>query len=123
MNLDQQKQLEMQLLNQHLQQLQEQIRTLHGQVAEVKAIREDLEELELVKNKDSITPLGAGIFLETKIKDVKNVLLNVGAGVMVKKDINSAKKIIEKQIRDLEKIILQIETNMTQGIMQLEAAQ
>jgi len=120
MNPEQQKQIEMQMLQQHMQQVQEQIQSLHQQLNELKTIKESLEELKSVKNKKSIVPLGAGVFLETNIKEVKDVLLNVGSNVMVKKDVKDAQNILEKQIKELEKISYRMQNDIAQGIMQMQ---
>lgn len=118
-----QKQLEMQLLQQHLQQLQEQFSTVRSQILQVSEMRNNLDSLKSIKNQKTIVPIGAGLFLESNTESVKEVLMNVGANVIVRKDLESAKEILDKQVKDLEKIALKMEENLNQGILQLQASQ
>jgi prefoldin alpha subunit len=118
MNEEQKRQLELQLLQQHMEELQNQLQSLKNQLAELTSLRQDLDHIEQIKNKKSLVPLGAGIFIESDIKEVKDVLLNIGANIIVKKDINTAKKILDKQIKDLEKIASQLENSLIKGYLQ-----
>jgi len=123
MDKEKQKQIELQLLNQHLQQLNEQMEVLQSQLNELRRIRGDLDNLKSINNRKAIVPFGAGVYLESEIKKTDEVLLNIGSNTIIKKDLESTKKILDNQIQDLEKIIVQIERNLTKGFMQLQANQ
>ena len=123
MNEQQKKQIELQLLQQHLQQLQEQFSTVRSQISQLNEMRLNLDGLKLVKNEKTIVPVGVGLFIETNIENVKDILMNVGANVIVRKDTDSTKKILEKQVNDLENIALKMEESLNQGIIQLQAMQ
>ena len=119
MNKEQQKQLEMHFLNQHLEQLQEQIQTIKTQLTELIRIKESLEELKKTKNKSAIVPLGAGVFVESDLKEIKEVILNIGSNVLIKKEIGGAKEILKNQINELQNIAHQMENSLAQGIMKM----
>ena len=104
--------LEKQIIQQNLMNLKNQINSLEMQTQELKKIKEDFSSLKNIKNKKTYVPLGAGIFLESELKNMENVVLNVGSNVLVKKDFVSAKKILEKQIDELVKIKSQLESEL-----------
>ena len=60
----------------------------------------------------SIAPLGLGTYAFSELKDPKHVLVNVGSGVLVKKDINSAKDLINVQLQESDKAAAQLSQNM-----------
>ena len=49
-------------------------------------------------------PLSSGIFAKASIKSSSELLVNVGANVVVKKDIASAKKLIQRQMEEVKKV-------------------
>tara|TARA_Y100000310_G_scaffold238913_1_gene242456 strand:- start:2917 stop:3288 length:372 start_codon:yes stop_codon:yes gene_type:complete len=104
--------IEQQLIQQNLMNLKNQINTLNMQIEELKRIKEDLLSIKEVKDKKTFVPLGAGIFLESKLKQPKEVVLNVGANVLVKKDFNSASKILDNQVDELKNIQSQLESEL-----------
>jgi prefoldin alpha subunit len=104
--------LEQQLIQQNFMNLKNHLATLNMQVDELIRIKEDLLSLKDVKDEKTFVPLGAGIFLEAVLKQPKEVVLNVGANVLVKKDFDSASKILEKQVTELKNIQSQLESEL-----------
>ncbi len=111
--------LEQQIIQQNLMNLKNQLSTLSMQIEELQKIKEDMLSLKDIKNTESYIPLGAGIFLESEIKQPKEVILNVGANVLVKKDFNSANKILDRQIDELKNIRFQLEKELNRFEMGL----
>ena len=106
------KMLEYQLLSQQFGQLQQQLQTLDQQFEELEGLSLDLKSLRNQKDAETFSSLGGGIFVETEIKETDSVLLSVGSNVLVKKNKEEAIKIIEKQKDELQKIRVQIETEV-----------
>ena len=106
------KMLEYQLLSQQFGQLQHQLQTLDQQFEELEGLSLDLKSLKNQKDAETFSSLGGGIFVETEIKESDSVLLSVGSNVLVKKNKEEAIKIIEKQKDELQKIRVQIETEV-----------
>ena len=104
--------LEKQMIQQNLMNLKDQITNLGMQTTELKKIKEDLLSLKNIENKKTYVPFGAGIFLESNLKQPKEIILSVGANVLVKKDFNSANKILEKQVNELKSIESQLESEL-----------
>src|SRR3989344_2881752 len=115
MNLNeetQKKYMELQLLDQHIKQLQQQLMTVNQQIVELKRVDDDLSEFEKVKeNSNMFFALGPGIFAEGVISS-KDLLLNVGSNVLVKKPVIDTKKLINVQVAELEGLMVRLQEDM-----------
>ena len=109
---DTQKLMVQQLMMQQLQQIEQQISTIEQQKVDLTTLQENLEELQKLKKVKIHTPLGAGVFLESEVKETNDVLLGVGSGVIVKKDVKAAIKIMGRQVQELEKISVQMQNEL-----------
>lgn len=122
--LVQQKYIELQTLEQQFGQIKQQITNLELQLIELNKLNESLEDLEKVKKGSEIlVPLGGGIFTRAEVKTGDELLMNVGSGVMVKKKREEAKKILSKQIKELEKIFTETEKQLNDIAMKLQSGQ
>ncbi len=120
---DAQKLMAQQLFMQQLQQLEQQIASIEQQRVDLTSLKENIAELQQLKKVKIHTPLGAGVFLESEVKQVDDVLLGVGSGVIVKKEVKDAVKIIENQIVELEKISIQMQQELNNLTKHLEEMQ
>ena len=118
---DQMKALEMQLMSHNLNNLRNQIASLAQQTMELEDLREGLSGLKDIKDTKSFIPFGSGIFLESELKQPKDVLMNVGTGILVKKDFKSAVDIIGRQISELKKISLEMTSELEKIESQLSS--
>ena len=97
--------MQFQALDQHIKQLQRQLEAVTQQLMELAATSSSLDEFKKISSgKDIFVPLSAGIFAKASIKDTSDLLVNVGANVAVKKDIDSTKKLIQGQMDEIRKI-------------------
>jgi prefoldin alpha subunit len=123
-NAAQNKQFELQFLQQQIQQTEEHLHSLNHQLTDLKRLSGSLDEVKSTKkDSDMIVPLGAGMFVEATLKDPKQILMNVGSGILTKKNFEDAKKILEKQITDLENLVKQMEETMNNLISQAQTSQ
>ena len=115
---------EFQALNQHIKQLQKQLELITNQLVEMSVTNNSLDELDKIKvGKDIYVPISSGIFAKATIQDTSQLLVNVGANVVVKKDVTSTKKLIQKQIaeiREIQKRLLDELDKMTNHAAKLE---
>ena len=51
---------------------------------------------------DTLIPIGMGTFIKTKISSGEKIVLNVGAGVAIEKDKDSAINFLESRIKEIE---------------------
>ena len=54
------------------------------------------------KESETLVPVGTGIFAKTKISSDDKIVLNVGAGVAIEKDKDSAINFLESRIKEIE---------------------
>jgi prefoldin alpha subunit len=112
----QEKYIELQILDQTIKQIQQQLSILDQQLFELQRLNENLEEISKVNlNSDILTPLGAGVFIKTQLKENQEVFMNVGSNVITKKTIAESKKIIDEELQKIKITILQMEQEITQA--------
>lgn len=97
--------MQFQALDQHIKQLQKQLEAVTAQLMELNATSYSLDEFKKISSgKEIFVPISSGIFAKASIKDTSELIVNVGANVVVKKDIDSTKKLIQSQIEEIKKI-------------------
>lgn len=66
--------------------------------------RETLTQYEKTASDEEILiPAGAGVFLHAKVADKSRCITNVGASVMIEKEIGEVVKILDEQLEDLQR--------------------
>ena len=111
------------------QQLLYQMQTLEGYFSElsqkeatiVSVIREAssaIQSLKTIDNKtdnETLTPVGLGTFIKTKVVPNEKLILNIGAGIAVEKDKDSAINFLELRLKEMQ-VALQETSNQKQQI-------
>lgn len=93
---------EMQLIDQQMNQLQKQVALLDEKLREISIAIEGINEIKNAElGKELLVPITAGIFAKTSLKENKEFIVNVGAGVAVTKSADGAKKLLESQMLEL----------------------
>ncbi|MBU1203779.1 MAG: prefoldin subunit alpha [Nanoarchaeota archaeon] len=83
-------------------QLQEQQRFIDTRVFELEDLNNNLDSLKKwEKGKEILAPLGANTFIRAELKDNKGVIVDMGAKVMLDKDIEGAKQFNNSQFTEL----------------------
>lgn len=101
----QEKYLEFQLLERQMKQVQAHLEQIEQQIAEMVVLQHNLGEMKGVSvGRELFVPLGSGIFVNAELKNNKEVLVNVGAGVVVKKSCDSAAEILEHHVSELRSV-------------------
>ncbi len=109
----QKKVLQFQILQANLQLLAERERHFAEKLAEMEETMRALEDLKGVKPGDSImVPLGSGNFVAGEVKDCEKVLVGFGAGVVIKKSQEEARKIINKRAEELNSALHELENQI-----------
>ena len=119
---DQGKIIMYQLLQAELGELRKQIIMADNRLIDLETTEHAIKEMQEFKgDKDTLVPLGAGIYAQGDLKK-RDVILDIGAGIMVNRDLKSAKIFLDKRRKDIDdakkKIELQIE-NITKNINEL----
>lgn len=111
----QQKYMEYQTMQQQMQQIQKQVQLTADQVMEMEFIKNSLSDMSAVKKGERILcPISNGIFVDAKIEDPGSFYVNVGSGVVVKKDLDGAKKLMDSQKGEVENVRQQMLSQVTE---------
>lgn len=106
-----------------IEQYKEQIDQYEYQAQYIQAAINDYNKAKLTleqikdigKNEDMLIPIGGGTFISVKSDDVKNVLTDIGSGLVMQKKSQDGIKNIEKRIEALQKTYQKI-TETIQGL-------
>lgn len=96
---------ELQMIDQQIRQMQKRLQELENQVLEIMYVQQSLDDLKNVKvGKEILVPVSNGIFAKATLKENNELLVNVGASTVVKKDIASVKKMLEGNVNEIKKL-------------------
>ena len=117
MSEDQAQQLlyQMQMLESYFAELTQKENTLMSVLRDTKSAIDSLKEMNEKKEYNTLTPLGMGTFVKSKISSEDKIVLNVGAGIAIEKDKDSAINFLESRIKEIE-IALQESMGQKQNI-------
>ena len=97
--------MQIQMIQENAKQIYKQLQVAEGQLMELVMTSQSLDDFRQIKEKTEIfVPLNSGIFAKAELKKADELLVNVGANVVVKKDISSTKKLVERQVEQLRDI-------------------
>ena len=120
----QKKYMQFQLMASQAQEMREQINVLESKLTELRMLISTLESLpKLNKNASTWSNLGMSTYVNSKLSDTKEVLVNVGAGVFMKKNIPTAIETVKSQISMSETYLEQLVSSLQTISMQAEALQ
>jgi prefoldin alpha subunit len=98
--MDQQQIMQVQMLEQESNQLNQQMQMLEQNINEMNELKDSLNELENHKEGEMLVNIGKKIYLPVETKPNK-LIVEVGRGNLVEKNIPDTKKVIEEQIEKL----------------------
>ena len=100
----QERYVEMKLIEKEAQQIKSHLQVVEEQMHEVRHNAASITDIAKVKpGEEILVPIASGIFAKGTIKNTKNLLVGVGASIVVQKDIPSTIAILDKRIASLEK--------------------
>lgn len=115
---------EMQELQQGIQTLQQQLQLLQQQKAELEQLTDTLTELKDTKaGHEVLVPFGSGIYIKAKVEDPHTVILNVGASVVVEKNIADTLELVARQSKELHTIEQSMQEELAHISQQLQFMQ
>jgi prefoldin alpha subunit len=99
----QKKYMELQALKQHVGTIVQQKQLIDERQMELRNTIEALKNLDSIKNGEEIwSSLGSSTFVKSAINDITNVLVAVGAGVVLAEKVDKAVAILESRMADLD---------------------
>jgi prefoldin alpha subunit len=114
----QEKQILLQQLNERAQYLQKKLQVLEHQLKEISDVKVGLENI----GDDMLFPLGAGVFVKGK-RSSEKLMVNIGKGVVVEKDVSDVLKTVSDQLSRLEEISVQMNQEMGEVVGQMQMVQ
>ena len=122
------KQKELQGLSAEIEVLQGQS-NVHSQNLELLTVslsemRQTLETLEEIKTtepgREILMPLGTGSFIKSTLKENDKVIIGVGAGYSIEKNVDEAKAIVDKRIQEVDSAVQKTRERLSEISAKLE---
>ena len=96
-----------QYLEKNSQEAQANLQFVNTQIEELEKFKQNLSDLDNSSEKEMLSSIGKGVYTKTELKD-KDLFVDVGSGVIVKKTPEQTKKVLETQIKTLMQAKIQI---------------
>ncbi len=93
---------QMQMLESYFSDLSQREASLYNVLREASSAIESIKSIADKPESDTLVPIGMGTFLKTKVTSNDKFVLNVGAGVAIEKDKDSAINYLESRIKEVE---------------------
>lgn len=102
------------MLSSQYQKLDQQLQAIESQILELLTLDNNLGDMSSIKdNTEILVPIGSGILIPASLKNSKNLLVNVGSNTIVEKDVSQSREIVKKQVKELEKIQMQYQREIS----------
>jgi len=111
----------LQILEQEAKNVENNIRELERKRMELEVVSSSLDEIKNQKGNRALIPVGSGIFMEGRIDNKNEVIMNIGANVMLKKKLVDAKKIIQEQIKEIGLLDEKLKTELSMILKEMNA--
>ena len=117
MSEDQAQQLlyQMQMLEGYLSELSQKEATIVSVIREASSAIQSLKTIDNKTDNETLTPVGLGTFIKTKVVPNEKLILNIGAGIAIEKDKDSAINFLELRLKEMQ-VALQETSNQKQQI-------
>ena len=104
------KYMQFKMMQEQLEKLQEHGEMLKQRNSELDVTIESLKEIgKTKKDTEILAPLADGIFMRTQLKDNEKLILNVGADVVIEKNISDVMKLIEEQKKGITLKVIELD--------------
>ena len=106
---------QMQMLEGHLSELTQREGTIMSIIREASSAIQSLKTIDTRTDNETLVPVGLGTFIKTKTVPNEKLILNIGAGIAVEKDKDSAINFLELRLKEMQ-VALQETSNQKQQI-------
>ncbi|MGA2625794.1 MAG: prefoldin subunit alpha [Candidatus Bathyarchaeia archaeon] len=95
--------------------LQSRLDIVRGAISEVTLAFNTLEGMKKLQNGDAtLVPVGAGSYIRMQVADSKKIVMGIGAGVAVEKDVEGSVEELKGRLQDLDKARTSIQQQLDQ---------
>ncbi len=107
--------IQLQQIDEQIKMIENEVRVLEQRSLEMLKLRDSLKDMHDIQKAKAFSSLGMGIYAESEVKDTKSFLVNVGAGVVLKKSSKETEDLIDKKLKEIENL----NSELTQNIQML----
>ena len=93
---------QIQMLEKYLSDLMQREKSLITMLREASSAMESIKDLSKKSDHSALIPIGMGTFVKTQISSEEKIILNIGAGVAMEKDRDSAINFLELRLKEVE---------------------
>jgi len=111
--------LQLSMLQQQSEKLQEKIQLINQQIFSMESLKEGLDKIKDGEKKEILANIGKGVFIKTEIKS-KDLIVDIGNNILVKKKPEETQGIINKQIEQMEDLKKQLIDRLEDLNLQLQ---
>ena len=106
---------QMQMMEGYLSELSQKEATIVSVIREASSAIQSLKTIDNKTDNETLTPVGLGTFIKTKVVPNEKLILNIGAGIAIEKDKDSAINFLELRLKEMQ-VALQETSNQKQQI-------
>ena len=106
---------QMQMMEGYLSELTQKEGTIMSIIREASSAIQSLKTIDTKTDNATLVPVGLGTFIKTKTVPNEKLILNIGAGIAVEKDKDSAINFLELRLKEMQ-VALQETSNQKQQI-------
>ena len=106
---------QMQMMEGYLSELSQKETTIVSVIREASSAIQSLKTIDTKTDNETLVPVGLGTFIKTKTIPNEKLILNIGAGIAVEKDKDSAINFLELRLKEMQ-VALQEPSNQKQQI-------
>ncbi len=106
---------QMQMMEGYLSELTQKEGTIMSIIREASSAIQSLKTIDTKTDNETLTPVGLGTFIKTKIVPNEKLILNIGAGIAIEKDRDSTINFLELRLKEMQ-VALQETSNQKQQI-------
>jgi len=114
---------QMQSLEAYLSDLLQREETVMRLLQEATNAVESMKVLTGDAEYETLVPVGLGVYIKAKINPDQKMIVNIGAGVSVEQNKESAINYMESRIKELEMVLQQLASQRQEVSMKLEQGQ
>ena len=111
---------QLQMLENHFTQLAQQENNIVNIIREANSAIQSISETKTKTESDNLVPIGMGVYIKSKIQSKDKIIIDVGSGVAVEKDQNSAINWLESRLKELEIALQNVSSQRKQVADNLE---
>jgi prefoldin alpha subunit len=107
--------VEMRFLEQTAETLQQRLSMLNAAITDLSYAKMTLDGVEKEKeNSDLLVPIGGGSYVKMKLASSDKVVVGIGAGVSVEKQLPEAKAMLKERLEELDKSMVAAQQQFAQ---------